>query len=138
MRADALSRFLAKCRFDPGTGCVLWTGGTTSGRGKTALYPVFWYEGRRWSGHRWAAKFIHGFDIDGQQVDHCCDMHSHLTAPNTLCVAHLQAIPPMMNRELQWIRVQVGLDDPPPVSEEEPFTAVPFYLPPKWFPEDKS
>lgn len=134
---DALKRFLDKCRFDPGTGCVLWIGGTTCGRGKTAPYPSFWYEGRRWFGHRWSAKFILGLEIDGMQVDHCCDMHSHLSHPNTLCVRHLQPLPPTVNRELQWIRVQVGLDPAPPVAEEQPFTDVPFYDPPIWFPKDR-
>jgi hypothetical protein len=134
---DALARFLAKCRFDPGTGCVLWIGGTTCGHGKNSKYPAFWYEGKRWFGHRWAAKFIHGLEIEGMQVDHCCDMHSHLTHPNTLCVQHLQSFPPSINRELQWIRVQVGIDPAPIVNVEEPYTSIPFYPPPKWFPKDK-
>ena len=55
-----LERFIAKCRFEPRTGCVRWIGGKTSGRGNTALYGSFWFEGRRWFAHRWAAAYIHG------------------------------------------------------------------------------
>lgn len=43
----ALERFAEKCRFDPTTGCVLWTGGTTAGHGNSARYGAFWFEGER-------------------------------------------------------------------------------------------
>ncbi len=36
-----LERFLRNCQFDATTGCVLWTGGTTTGRGHTAPYGAF-------------------------------------------------------------------------------------------------
>lgn len=123
-RPTALQRFLAKCQFDAVTGCVLWTGGKTRGRGKTSWYGSFWYEGRRWTAHRWAAKHIHGLCIDQMDVDHkCC---------NTLCQAHLQAVPGQENTALYWLRVEKGIIDlpPPPVSDEY---GVPFYLPPPWF-----
>lgn len=99
----ALLRFAAKCRHDAVTGCVNWIGGQTQGRGHHVPYGSFWFEGRRWFAHRWAAKFIHGLEIDGQgvQVDHVCT--------NTLCVEHLQAVPANVNRALQAIRLQVGL-----------------------------
>lgn len=57
------------------------------------------------------------------QVDHGCG--------NTLCVQHLASMPPAANRELQWIRVQVGLD-PPPVAPAIDDDGVPFFWPPEW------
>lgn len=130
----AIDRFLRKVRFCAVTGCVLWTGGTTSGRGHSQPYGSFKFEGRRWFAHRWAAKHIHGLDIDGFDVDHCCD-----PAPNTLCVQHLRAETPARNRELQTMRrmihLQVGL-----VSYEDVYgpdrtldvDTLPFHLPPAW------
>ncbi len=111
---DALTRFLRYCRFDPLTGCTLWVGGTTAGRGHSARYGAFWFEGKRWYAHRWSAKFIHGLDITDRQVDHNCVERVGLAASNTLCVDHVQSITAAHNRELQWIRAQVGLDPPPP------------------------
>lgn len=129
-RRPALERFAEKCRFDPVTGCVLWIGGTSSGQGKTALYGVFKDEGRRWFVHRWAAKHIHGFDIDGLEVDHCCKPR-----PNTLCVQHLQAVTQLRNLQLMWGRRLWGWDEwswePEPEPEPDPF-AIPFHLPPAW------
>lgn len=118
-----LERFLRKCRFDPLTGCTLWIGGTTQGRGHSAPYGSFWFEGRRWFAHRWAAKYIHGLDIADRQVDHCCVERVGLPAAQTLCVDHLQAIPPAINRELQWIRAQVGLNPTPPLFDRAPIVA---------------
>lgn len=134
-----LERFLSFCRFEPETGCVVWIGGVTMGRGHHVPYPAFWFEGKRWFGHRWAAKFIHGLDIDRLHVDHCCLGRAR---PNTLCVEHLQAITPRLNRQLQetrktFIHMQVGLlqyeevygysPDPP-----EPTDDIPFFSPPSW------
>lgn len=123
-----LERFIAKCRHDPVTGCVVWIGGTTQGRGHHQPYGSFWFEGRRWFAHRWAAKYIHGLEIKDMQVDHCCPM---LNTPNTLCVEHLQAILPAVNRELQWIRVQVGLDEYP-FPEPGLYGGSPCFDPPAW------
>lgn len=139
-----LERFLSFCRFDAGTGCVIWMGGQTSGRGHSAPYGSFWFEGRRWFAHRWAAKFIHGHAIDGLQVEHYCPNRDH---PNTLCVEHVHPLPGALNRELQtlrngavtqdvatrmfWIYTQVGLEVPPPVDLEA-FDDVPFYQAPAW------
>ena len=118
---------------------MVWTGGKTMGRGHHVPYPSFWYDGRRWFGHRWAAKYIHGLDIDSLQVDHCCPGRSR---PNTLCVEHLQAITPRLNRQLQetrktFIHMQVGLiqyeevygygPEPP-----DPVDDIPFFAPPRW------
>lgn len=134
---SALERFKRKCRFEPETGCVLWTGATTSGRGHTAPYGGFWYEGRRWFAHRWAAKFIHGLDIDGFHVDHCCP---NIPKPNTLCVEHLQARTPMENVALQherrkfFIHLQVGLIDSnevygPDIGHD---MTLPYFIEPEW------
>lgn len=99
-------------------------------------YGSFWYEGRRWLAHRWAAKFVHGLEIEGMDVDHCCP---NITLPNTLCVEHLAAETPARNRELQTMRtfvhVQVGLLGYEEVFglkyEPEDFP-IPFYDPPAW------
>lgn len=110
--ASALERFRVYCRFEPETGCVVWTGGVTMGRGHHVPYPRFWFNGDNWFGHRWAAKFIHGQDIEGFQTDHCCPS---IAIPNTLCVEHVQPLTPRENRVLQHVRrkhfiyLQVGL-----------------------------
>lgn len=119
----ARARFLAFCRFNPSNGCVYWTGAKTSGRGHSVKYGSFWYNKRRWFAHRWSARFILGLDIEHQQVDHLCQ--------NALCVLHLQAISPSLNRELQWLRVQRGWEQyEPPIVDDE--NGVPFYVEPSW------
>lgn len=134
----AIERFISFCQFQPETGCVVWIGGKTKGRGHHVDYGSFWFEGRRWFAHRWAAKFIHGLDIDGFDVDHKCPA---LTIPNTLCVEHLQSITPARNRELQTMRrmihLQVGLERYEDVYGPEPdpdelADLIPFYDPPAW------
>lgn len=119
-----LQRFLQKCEFDPITGCVLWKGGKTRGRGKTSWYGSFWFEGRRWAAHRWAAQHIHGLNIEGLDVDHECG--------NTLCQAHLQAVHSLENTALYWLRVEKGLETPPPELKQED-GGIPFYIAPTWF-----
>jgi hypothetical protein len=123
-----MERFLSYCRHDPLTGCVNWTGGTTSAQGKTARYGRFW-DGKPWLAHRWAAANIHGLDIHELDVDHEC--------VNTLCQHHIAAVPPMINRNLQWIRVEVGLEPPPERYERESVLSMPadwtgLYAPPLW------
>lgn len=127
---SALDRFRSKCRFDPLTGCVVWTAATTSAQGKTAEYGYFWFEGKMWLAHRWAARYIHGLDISDPttQVDHCCFPDRPC---NTLCVQHVRVLPATVNRELQWIRVQVGLDRAPDVYQDDP-DDVPYYVEPEW------
>lgn len=154
----ALARFRAKCLFDPRTGCVVWTGGTTRGRGNTATYGSFWYDGRRWFAHRFAAAFIHGLKIDGLQVGHCCpytpDGH-----PNTLCVEHLAGetqtenlaealarLGPPSHRTARfkaeqdatqrqyWLLAERGYEPPEPVTDltmPNPYTG-PDLAPPDW------
>lgn len=143
----SLQRFAEKCRFDATTGCVIWTGGTTQGRGNSAVYGSFWDDGRRHFAHRWAAANIHGHDIDGLQVGHCCPGR-----PNTLCVEHVE---PTTNTENQaernarlasdrravqtteqrqfWLFVHLGIeqlpDEPEPVADND---QIPFFTPPEW------
>jgi hypothetical protein len=127
---DALRRFAAKLEVDPchgldGTACVLWTGAKTCGQGKYIKYGALKFQGQRWYAHRWAAFHIHGQKIEGFQVDHRCN--------RPLCMNHLQAVPPEINRELQWIRVQVGIEENPRPQFEEDEFAVPFYVEPDWY-----
>ena len=137
----ALRRFAEKCTFQYSTGCVLWAGGKSAGRGHSAYYGSFWFDGRRWSAHRWAAFFIHGLDIDGVQVDHCCPAGAH-----TLCVQHLQTVTAAVNRKLQserpgrayqdpgvqehWVLVQKGYREPEEILRED--DGVPFFSEPEW------
>lgn len=129
---DGLRNFFVKLEVDPfhgfeGTACVLWTGGKSCGQGKTIKYGVLKYQGVRWYAHRWAAFYIHGLQIADYQVDHRCN--------RALCMAHLQAIAPEWNRELQWIRVQIGIEDNPrPRFDPDP-NPVPFYVTPDWYRE---
>ena len=127
-----LKRFFDKLEVDPchgyeGTACVLWKGAKTCGQGKYIKYGRFWHGQSAWLAHRWAAKFIHGQDIDFKQVDHQCN--------RALCVNHLQAITPEWNRELQWIRVQVGIDENPRPQFQEDDFPVPFFVEPEWYRE---
>lgn len=140
----ALERFAEKCRFDPTTGCVLWTGGTTAGRGNSAVYGVFWFEGSRWAVHRWSAIHIHGIHLGTNQAGHCCPH-----GPNTLCVEHvagqtqlenlaelngrLKAKATQSSAERQfWLFVRLGIE-PAPAGQIINLDAVPFYEPPAWF-----
>ncbi len=138
----ALERFAANCMFDPTTGCVIWTGGTTSGRGNSAKYGAFWYEGKRWASHRWAAVHIHKLPVEGVQVGHCCKPR-----PRTLCVEHVEPQTQLENLAEQherrrvvqsaqerqfYLFVSLGLEQEPPQYEPLP-GAVPFYRPPAWF-----
>lgn len=142
MTIDALTRFRAFCKFDPFTGCVLWIGGTSAGRGNSTRYGVFKYEGHKWYAHRWAAVFIHGFDLGDKTVGHCCPH-----GPNPLCVQHVKpetlsenviernvrvaAQARQTNQERQfWLFVQLGIE-PLPDLKQEPQT-IPWYSPPEW------
>lgn len=140
----ALERFAEKCRFDATTGCVLWTGGTTAGRGNSARYGSFWFEGKRWFAHRWSAIYIHGLKLGEFQAGHCCPC-----GPNTLCVEHvtgqtqLENLDELNNRlkairasqsndeRQHWLFVSIGITQLPE-PEEPDADAVPFYEPPAW------
>lgn len=138
---SALERFAEKCRFDPLTGCVLWTGGTTAGRGNSARYGSFWYEGNRWYAHRWAAIYIHGINLGENQAGHTCPC-----GPNTLCVEHVTGQTQLENlAELNgrlkaqqsaadrqhYLFIELGIEPEPPKPEVD-LNAVPFYDPPQW------
>lgn len=140
----ALERFAEKCRFDPTTGCVLWIGGTTAGRGNTATYGSFWFEGSRWFAHRWSAVHIHGLNLGENQAGHTCPH-----GPNTLCVEHVtgqtieenlaemngrkKAKAAQSSAERQhWLFVAIGITQLPE-DEERDADEIPFYEPPAWF-----
>lgn len=134
-----LDRFLRYCQFDPGTGCVVWTGGTCTGQGKNALYGTFWFEGKAWRAHRWSAKYVHGLNIEKFTVDHCCPNTGGL--PNTLCVEHVQAKTNKENVLLMFERqkfLMMGKGfleaDPAYVPDPEAF---PWYSPPEWYAKGK-
>lgn len=142
---DALQRFAAKCRFDATTGCVIWTGGTTQGRGNSAVYGSFWYEGRRWFAHRWAGVHIHGLNLDDVQAGHTCPH-----GPNTLCVQHVAGQTMAENLAEQmargsgvcgvqspderqhWLFVSLGIRELEPEPERDEGEAIPWYEPPDW------
>lgn len=148
---DALERFLAKCEFDSRTGCVVWTGGKTRGRGNTATYGSFWYEGRRWFAHRWAAAFIHGLDVDRLTVGHNCP-HTPDGHPNTLCVQHLAGealadnvaerntrraaaarVEQSANERQLWLLVERGYEQAPPAHDPATLAdEMPWFEPPAW------
>lgn len=137
---DALQRFASKCQFDAVTGCVVWVGGKTRGRGNTAQYGSFWYEGQRWFAHRWAGAHIHGLRLDGVQAGHTC--------ANTLCVQHVVAqsqaenLAEMHGRRARkveqsnderryWLLVELGYEQMPD-EHEAPADDIPFLTPPEW------
>ena len=142
---DPLQRFVAKCRFEPATGCVIWTGAQTQGRGNTAVYGGFWFEGRRWFAHRWSGVHIHGLNLDGAQAGHNCPH-----GPNTLCVEHVVAQtqadnlaeqrerlgPPGTSQDARdrqyWLFVALGIERQPDQAAASP-DDIPFYSPPEWF-----
>lgn len=141
----AIERFREKCRFEPETGCVLWTGSQCYGRGKTIRYGNFRDGKKIWLAHRWSAKFIHGLEIDNLQVDHCCPMYragSEPMLPNTLCVQHVQVLTGQKNRWLQterrrqFVHLEVGILPYHEVYGEPdiivPSDAIPFYEEPSW------
>lgn len=145
MRAPAIERFLSKCEFDPITGCVVWKGGTSAGRGNTARYGVFWDQGRRHFAHRWSAANLLGLNIEGMTVGHCCPHTGG--KPNTLCVLHLK--PETLSENVaernrrvaqsnlvrqSWLLVQRGYEAAPETYTPEP-EGVPFFSPPDWWPK---
>lgn len=141
---DAMQRFIDKCEFCPRTGCVIWVGAKCWGRGKSIRYGSFRDGPRTHLAHRWSAKNIHGLEIDGLQVDHCCPLYragNEPLLPNTLCVQHVQAITGDYNRHLQterrrhFVHLEVGLLPYTDVYGEicmVPDDAIPFYEPPAW------
>lgn len=142
---DALARFAEKCEFDPATGCVIWTGGRTRGRGNSTQYGSFWYDGRRWFAHRFAAVFIHGLDVGKDEVGHCCP-----GGPNSLCVQHVETTTKSANiaerntrvaaaaraeqastTRQYWLLVDRGYEQLPEAPAIDPGD-IPFHDPPEW------
>jgi len=147
---SAIERFREKCQFQPETGCVLWIGGKTQGRGNSAVYGSFWFEGRRWFAHRWAGVFIHGLDLDGLQAGHNCP-HTPDGHPNTLCVQHITGQTQLDNLAEQharlakiradqsndvrqhWLLVHRGYEEPEPTHDPATIAGtVPYFVPPAW------
>lgn len=114
VEVKALARFAAKVRFKPSTGCVIWIGGTASARNGEARIGRFHYEGRTWTARRWAAKFIHGLDIQGGKVaepGECGDER---------CVQHVKmGGEPQGHLRMHWLLVRLGYDDTPEEQKEE-------------------
>jgi hypothetical protein len=143
-----LERFTAKCEFDPITGCVVWIGGRTAGHGNTAVYGSFRDGDKRWYAHRWAALHIHGLDIEGYQVGHCCPHTGG--KPNTLCVQHVEPQTQLVNMQEMnsrrwvqapedrqyWLFVALGIEKAPEVYKAGQ-SGVPFFNPPAWYLEAK-
>lgn len=139
---SALQRFAEKCKFDPYTGCVLWTGATQTGKGNTTRYGSFWDEGRSIRAHRWAAVHIHGIELGSGEAGHCCP-HGH----NSLCVQHLEGQTKAenvaeRNRRVAkanqvattrqfYLFVQLGIHEPEN-TETADVSEIPFYQPPEW------
>ena len=138
----SLARFAEKCVFDALTGCVLWTGGTSAGRGNSARYGRFYDQGHIWYAHRWSAVHIKGINLGEDQAGHCCP-----AGPNTLCVEHVIGQTQLENLAEQngrmkakqtaaqrqyWLFVQLGIE-PEPEGQVVDLGAIPFYLPPAWF-----
>jgi hypothetical protein len=138
-----LERFAEKCRFDPATGCVLWTGGTSNGKGNSTRYGTFWFEGSRWFAHRWSGIHIHGLDLGSHQAGHCCPH-----GVNSLCVEHVTGQTNQENQDEKNARLKVKVEqsnaerqyyllvglgaEPAPFSAEPASDGVPFYAPPGW------
>lgn len=140
--APALERFAKFCRFEPTTGCVLWIGGTSAGRGNSARYGRF-YDGKMWYAHRWSAIHIHGLALGEKQAGHNCPC-----GPNTLCVQHLsgqtqlenldelntrlkaKAVQSASERQF-YLFISLGIEPAPAGQIVDPH-AIPFYEPPEW------
>lgn len=144
MWRPAIDRFAEKCEFDAATGCVVWIGGTTAGRGNTTRYGAFWDDGRRIPAHRWAAVNIHGIELGSDDAGHNCPH-----GPNSLCVQHIEgqtkasnigerntrvakANQPASTRQFYLFK-QLGIYEPEPEIPAVDVPTIPFYEPPEWF-----
>jgi len=103
-----IARFLNMCVEDPTTGCLIWAGAQSRGRGNTAWYGSFTPTGcHSVRAHKFYAVSVLGLrpKTDLHHLDHTCT--------NSLCVRHVECVPVSVNLALRWIRVQVGLDPSP-------------------------
>lgn len=119
----------------------MWIGAQTSGHGHHEPYGRFHDAGTKHLAHRWSAEKIHGFEITGLHVDHCCP-----AGPSTLCVEHVRPETAQVNRALQhlrpgrafqsletrryWLFVQKGIEPAPQRILQS--DDVPFFHPPAW------
>jgi hypothetical protein len=107
------------------TGCVVWTGATSHARAGEKRHGAFWYEGKRWPAHRWAAQFIHGLGVTPEkEVRHTCR--------DTLCVQHVACEAPTGNTRQHWLLVSLGYGEDPDPDEPEPDIPFDVHEPPDW------
>lgn len=143
---EALKRFIAKCDYDERTGCVIWKGAAHHYRDGKKQYGGFSFNGEKWLAHRWAAIFIHRFNLEnGLTVGHTCPH-----GPNVMCVHHLEPQTYVENnREMvyrrekkrrailsagekqYWLLVEKGLVDEPERERVGPMGGYPD--PPAWY-----
>lgn len=101
-----IARFLSLCE-ENSDGCLVWQGARSRGAGNTAWYGSFSTHGRSVRAHKFYAVAVLGIRPRPgvHHLDHTCC--------NSLCVRHVERVPEAVNLKLRWIRVQVGLEDPP-------------------------
>lgn len=125
---EARERFIAKCEFMPGSGCVLWRGGTTSSRDRTERVGVFWDKGRKHLARRWAAEHIHAIDLfGGKEV--------HVTCGDALCVQHVKAFSPLYPNRQFYVLRDLGYCDFDERAGPD-HGNIPFHDAPAWMRED--
>lgn len=100
-----IARFLRLCYDDPRSGCLIWAGAKSRGRGNTAWYGSFTPTGcQAVRAHEFyaVAVLVLRPQTELHHLDHTC--------PNSLCVCHVECVPISVNLKLRWIRIQVGAD----------------------------
>lgn len=127
---DALIRFRSKCRFEAGSGCVVWTGATSKSRAGTTPAPAFWASGKRWPARRWAAIHVHGLTV--AETDNVVE-----TCGEPLCVQHVAVEPCTIGRNYErqnYLLRGLGYgDEEDRVEKPRPrHTGEPFYRAPSW------
>lgn len=129
---NARERFVDKCEFKAGSGCVIWRGATSKSDAGKQDSPAFWYDGKRWPARRWAAIHIHGLPVtDGDNVVQTCG--------EPLCVEHVEVKRcDARNLERQnYLLEQLGYleEDPTPPRPRPDHRDVPVHQPPSWLGE---
>lgn len=100
-----IARFLRLCVEDHSSGCLIWAGAKSRGRGNTAWYGSFGPTGQNSvRAHKFYGVAVLGLrpQTELHHLDHLC--------PNSLCVRHIECVPISVNLKLRWIRIQVGAD----------------------------
>lgn len=105
--ASDIARFLSYTVECPYTGCLIWAGAKSRGRGNTAWYGSFHMHPHSVRAHKFYAVAVLGLRPNSalHHLDHTCT--------NSLCVRHVECVPISVNLKLRWIRIQVGLDPEP-------------------------